>query len=94
MSSTSWTRALVVIYLAGSFVRAGPGTGRSKERAGSSTSGCTGCHLQQERPNHLSGRALFLSQVLAELSLGANIPIVVSDALAQESVEIKLDEAA
>jgi hypothetical protein len=94
MSSTSWTRALVVIYLAGSFtfepVRAQDVQRNEPEAPHPAAPVVT---FNKNGRITLSGARPLLSQVLAELSLGANIPIVVSDALAQESVDIKLDEA-
>src|SRR5262245_9673732 len=94
MSSTSWTRALVVIYLAGSFtfepVRAQDIQRNEPEAPHPAAPVVT---FNKDGRITLSAKRPLLSAVLAELSAGANIPILVSDALAQESVDIKLDEA-
>ena len=91
MSSMRWARALVVIYLAGSSVfepvRA-QDTQRNEPEA--THQGAPLVAFNKDGRVSLSAERPLLSEVLAELSAGANIPIVVADALARESVAIKL----
>jgi hypothetical protein len=93
MSSMRWARPLVVIYLAGSSmfepVRA-QDTQRNEPEAPHPAPLVA---FNEEGRISLSAKRPLLSEVLTELSAGANIPIVLADALAQESVAIKLDRA-
>jgi hypothetical protein len=93
MSSKRWAPALVVISLAASStrepVRAQDIQKNAPEAPPPAAPVVT---FNKDGRITISAERPLLSEVLAELSAGANIPIVVADALAEESVAIKLHE--
>jgi HEAT repeats len=93
MSSMRWAPALVVISLAASSmcepVRAQDIPRNEPDAPPTAAPVVT---FNKDGRIIISAERPLLSEVLAELSAGANIPIVVADALAEESVAIKLRE--
>jgi hypothetical protein len=93
MSTMRWAAALVVISLAGSSM-CEPVRAQDIQRTEQDAPPAAAPVVTFNKDGRItiSAERPLLSGVLAELSAGANIPIVVADALAEEPVAIKLRE--